>query len=286
MNIEPIESHQHNMAGLFFKAAIKKAQLSADMQLPKTQIVRRAITIDPQHLHGYNECIAWPIATFLPPTYIHVLAFQMQLELMVQADTPFAVIGLVHIENQIDQYRPVRQDELLDISCYLDNLQPHPRGWQFDLVTEAFVGSEQVWRGVSTNLSRCQMSVRKASEAKKVMPMTLLQRLSLPSELGRQYAKYSGDYNPIHLFALSAKLFGFKRQIAHGMWSKARCLAALSNQLPPSFNVQVRFMRPVFLPAEVELHQCVENQQLHFDLTQAGRKSAHLQGVINLDFSE
>ena len=50
---------------------------------------------------------------------------------------------------------------------------------------------------------------------------------SLAKDLGRRYAAISGDYNPIHLGALSAKLFGFKQAIAHGMWSKARCLAAL-----------------------------------------------------------
>ena len=49
----------------------------------------------------------------------------------------------------------------------------------------------------------------------------------LPGDLGRRYAAVSGDHNPIHLYPLTAKAFGFPRQIAHGMWSKARCVAAL-----------------------------------------------------------
>ncbi|NEA19599.1 MaoC/PaaZ C-terminal domain-containing protein, partial [Streptomyces halstedii] len=47
----------------------------------------------------------------------------------------------------------------------------------------------------------------------------------LPGDLGRRYGAVSGDRNPIHLHPLTARLFGFPRHIAHGMWTVARCLA-------------------------------------------------------------
>ena len=56
-------------------------------------------------------------------------------------------------------------------------------------------------------------------------------RWHLPDDLGRRYASVSGDRNPIHMHALTAKAFGFPRAIAHGMWTKARCLAALEPSL-------------------------------------------------------
>lgn len=281
MSIQQIQNKPANIAGLFLKAAIKKGQHSTTMQLPSSRISRQNMRVNPLHFKGYCDCIGWASSQQLPPTYLHVLAFQMQLELMVQADNPFAVVGLVHIENQIEQYRPISIDEHFDIVCSLDNLQPHPRGWQFDLVTQVLIDNQLVWRGVSTNLSRAKSTLRKANQAKIRRPMNVLNQFTLPASLGRQYAKYSGDYNPIHLFALSAKLFGFKQQIAHGMWSKARCLAALSAQLPDAFKVQVQFMRPVFLPTQVELYRCDEEGEQHFELTQAGGKPVHLHGCIS-----
>ncbi|WP_438864232.1 MaoC family dehydratase [Neptunicella sp.] len=281
MSIQQRQDKPAHIAGLFFKAAIKKGQHSATMSLPLSRIHRQNMQITPHHFNGYCDCIGWTSPQQLPPTYLHVLAFQMQLELMVQADNPFAVVGLVHIENQIEQYRPISIDEHFDIVCSLDNLQPHPRGWQFDVVTQVLIDNQLVWRGVSTNLSRAKSSLRKASQAKIHRSMNVLNQFTLPASLGRQYAKYSGDYNPIHLFALSARLFGFKQQIAHGMWSKARCLAALSDQLPDAFKVQVQFMRPVFLPTQVELYHCHDNLNQHFELTQIGRKTVHLQGTIS-----
>ena len=74
----------------------------------------------------------------------------------------------------------------------------------------------------------------------------------LGGDLGRRYAGVSGDRNPIHMHSLTAKPLGFPGAIAHGMWTKARCLAALDSRLPDAFAVDVRFRKPILLPARVE----------------------------------
>ncbi len=74
----------------------------------------------------------------------------------------------------------------------------------------------------------------------------------LGGDLGRRYAGVSGDRNPIHMHSLTAKPLGFPAAIAHGMWTKARCLAALESRLPDAFAVEVRFRKPILLPARVE----------------------------------
>ena len=56
--------------------------------------------------------------------------------------------------------------------------------------------------------------------------------IDVPGDIGRRYAGVSGDPNPIHMYAVTARLFGFKSAIAHGMWSYARVLAALGAQRP------------------------------------------------------
>ncbi|MFD0787986.1 MaoC family dehydratase, partial [Micromonospora azadirachtae] len=73
----------------------------------------------------------------------------------------------------------------------------------------------------------------------------------LTPRVGTDYARVSGDHNPIHTSRLGARLFGFRRPIAHGMWSKARCLAALENRLPDACTVEVTFKLPVPLPSTV-----------------------------------
>ncbi len=99
-------------------------------------------------------------------------------------------------------------------------------------------------------------------------------------DLGRRYAGVSGDRNPIHMHALTAKPLGFPRAIAHGMWTKARCLAALESRLPDAFAVDVRFRKPILLPGRVEFASSAQGDQIDFAVRDAKRGTPHLDGRI------
>ncbi len=100
----------------------------------------------------------------------------------------------------------------------------------------------------------------------------------LDGGLGRRYAAASGDRNPIHMHDLSAKLFGFPRAIAHGMWTKARALAALEGRLPDAYEVDVAFKKPILLPAKVTFGSETAGTTTRF--TVRSRKGApHLDGT-------
>src|SRR5690606_5013640 len=89
----------------------------------------------------------------------------------------------------------------------------------------------------------------------------------LAGNLGRRYASVSGDHNPIHLYPLTAKALGFKRQIAHGMWSKARCIATFETRLADSATVEVEFKKPIFLPGKVAFGSSLVDAGIDFSLT-------------------
>jgi acyl dehydratase len=56
------------------------------------------------------------------------------------------------------------------------------------------------------------------------------------------------------LFAATAKVFGFPRAIAHGLWHKARSLAELEQHLPAAgYELAVRFQQPLLLPGTATL---------------------------------
>ena len=137
----------------------------------------------------------------------------------------------MHVANRITQARPLRVDEKFDLRVHVAYLRDHPRGKQFDMVSEALVRGTSVWTDVSTYLRRGGGSGSGELEGTQgAPPPSAVWRV--PADLGRRYAEVSGDRNPIHLHPLTAKLFGFPTAIAHGMWTKARCLAALEGRLP------------------------------------------------------
>ena len=98
------------------------------------------------------------------------------------------------------------------------------------------------------------------------------------------YAGVSGDLNPIHVHPLSARLFGFPSAIAHGMWTKARCLAALGSELPPAYTVEVAFRKPIRLPATVQFAEADGRGPaagtIAFGVRDAKRGTPHLDGRV------
>jgi len=209
-------------------------------------LLTREVTVDATHLADYAHLCGFTLRDELPPTYPHVLGFPLHMALLAKA--PFSAIGVVHIANRIIQHRPLLLGEDLTITASVRGFEPHRRGRTFDFVTEARVRDELVWQGFATNLKRGEgdESVPKPP-AFDAPPVTAQWRVA--DDLGRRYASVSGDRNPIHLHPITAKALGFPRAIAHGMWTKARCLASL--RLPDAFAVEVRFKQPILLPSKV-----------------------------------
>src|SRR6201986_2915038 len=188
---------------------------------------------------------------------------------MTDPDFPFAPIGLVHIANRITQPRTLHAGERLAIDVWATPVEDHPRGKQFSLLSEVRVGDELVWEEVSTNLRRGGGSENGAAEAPgaelpRAEDLPVVATWTLGGDLGRRYGSVSGDLNPIHMHPLTARLFGFKSAIAHGMWTKARCLGALQAHLPDSFTVEVAFKKPIFLPGEVEFCEATDATGIAF----------------------
>ena len=99
--------------------------------------------------------------------------------------------------------------------------------------------------------------------------------------IGRSYGRVSGDINPIHLSALTAKFLGFKKAIAHGMWTKARALATLMpREAVEQAEVIVEFKTPLFLPARASLWANRGEGESVFEVRNAKGDKPHLRGIV------
>ncbi len=254
-----------------------------DGGLPDLTLVLENVTVDRERLGDYDRVCKFPLRDQLPATYPHMLAFPLQLSLMTDSSFPFSALGLVHIANRIVQHRPIRISQELEIRVWATDLKDHPRGQQFVFRTETRVGDELAWEEDSTYLKRGGGSgdgseKRRNGNEEPQLPVTATWRL--PGDLGRRYGSVSGDMNPIHIHSLSARLFGFPTAIAHGMWTKARCLAALDPRLPEAYTVEVEFKKPILLPATVEFQEQSEATGIRFAVRGAGKGTPHLAGRV------
>jgi acyl dehydratase len=163
----------------------------------------------------------------------------------------------------------------------VEDLEQHPKGRQFHVRAEASAASETVWRSDSTYLRKGGGSgVKSEREESSPEPADPSAVWEVPADIGRRYAKVSGDSNPIHLRRSTAMAMGMSRPIAHGMWTKARCLAALEGELPESFAVDVAFKLPVQLPAKVAFRTWEEGGTRELSLRDHKSGKPHVTGVI------
>jgi acyl dehydratase len=169
-------------------------------------------------------------------------------------------LGLVHLSNQIRQVRPIKKGEKLSLSCCFDQLALHPKGWSFSVKVQFYSGTELVWQSISTNLFRTNHGYVTDTSAKYsagTFTNPIIKTRKLSSNLGRRYAKVSGDFNPIHLSKWSAKLFDFKQHIIHGMWTKSYCISVLQKINPllfvQAFAINTTFKQPLYLPNQINV---------------------------------
>jgi acyl dehydratase len=246
--------------------------------LPEVTLTRHDVPVDAAHAARYAALCGFPHKDTLPLPYPHLLAFGLHMEIMTSGDFPYPAIGTVHLENSITQHRPIAATEALQVTARPANLRPHPKGTVFDMLTTVHSRGELVWEETSTFLRRGkgEESAPAGTSFPEAPPTGTVWKL--PGDLGRRYAAVSGDHNPIHLYPLTAKALGFPRQIAHGMWSMARCVGALENRLPDQVRVDVAFKKPVLLPGSVAFGSRRLDDGYAFSLSSPKSGAPHLAG--------
>lgn len=257
--------------GRTVRAALPQSMTSATPPphtLPELTYRVEDVEVPAATLADYQHLLGEPGTDTLPPGFVHVLGFPLAMALMVRTDFPLPVMGMVHVANTITQRHPLSSQGRLDVRAWAQHLRAHRSGTQVDLVVEVSgeSGPEAAWRGVSTYLAKGRTlpglalaepagrgrGENEGAEGSEDLPVTAQWRLR--ADTGRQYAAISGDRNPIHMSALSAKAFGFPKAIAHGMYTAARALAAVGPARGEAFTWDVRFAKPVLLPGTVALN--------------------------------
>ncbi|CAG7597329.1 MaoC family dehydratase [Actinacidiphila bryophytorum] len=231
---------------------------SAGADLPRERLTRSAVRIDPARLAAYARVCGYPPGGGLrggglPLTYPHILGFPLAARLMAARAFPLPLLGLVHTSVTITSDGALTAGDRPDLAVHATGLRPHRRGTEVTVVTSASLGGAVVWEDRSTYLARHHVPAQEDADPPPPPgpggpALPVVARWPLPAGLGRQHARVSGDYNPIHLSALTARPFGFPRAIVHGMWSVARCAA----QFPAARGISARFHHPVLLPSTVE----------------------------------
>jgi len=246
---------------LFARALFRrKNRLSQAGDMPDLSASWKGIRVDPGHVAAYCEACAQPPSPALPPLYPYLLVSGLHMGLAVHPQFPLPALGLVHVRQHVLLRRPIAMNETLDAIAHIIQSRPVKAGLEFDISSFVSSGNEAVRESLSTYLVRGRFGDPVEQRLHGGIPPLdhpdpAFQTVwDVPSAISWKYARIAQDYNPVHLFSLWARAYGFKSAVAHGMWSAARCLSALP-PLPQRepLRIDIAFKGPIFLGSRVTM---------------------------------
>ena len=278
-------------AALYFGALRGDGKKGVAVQaLPALTFVQPAVKLDVPHLAQYTKVCGFTPAHGVPITYPQLLTFPLVMAFFASDECPWPAMGTVHLANRIVQHQSLHAGDTLRVEVSTGALLAHEKGQIFELDLKILRRDQLLWQATQSLL---RLSVKQPAGAvfgghvRSDLPLSHQADFSASANIGRRYGSVSGDRNPIHLWALSARLFGFRRAIAHGMWTHARALAALLPREPLSqAEVAVDFKTPLFLPARASLwtrHQPQTSSEagVLFEVRNSKGDKPHLRGQLS-----
>lgn len=266
-----------------------KKTFNPSKSIPRFEARISGLRVDQKNLDLFGRVCGVPLnGRGLPPTYPHVMAGALHAQIVTHPEFPLGALGLVHVRNQIRYLSEMPVDGAWDVVVSVEGHREVGAGIEFDILTDFSADGERVWEQTTTAIYR--ITEKKENSKSKAKPhesgaFKALKRSAtwqVREDAGRQYARVSGDYNPIHLQALAARAFGFKRAIATGMWSVARAAAELDEDLPQApFTLNVAFKRPIYLPSRVVFSSWEERGETKFMVESLDGRTLHLDGSVS-----
>lgn len=252
--------------------------------LPEVTLVRPKVCLEEAHVAAYARVCGFCKVHGVPITYPQMLAFPLAMTFFGSKFNPWPAMGTVHLGNCIRQHRHLNVGDEVRVELSTGPLLSHEKGQVYRLDMRVSRGDDLVWEGEQFLLRVGARQPRGEAYVSALVDPTPLSHQAdfvASAGIGRTYGHVSGDINPIHLSAITARVFGFKRAIAHGMWTKAKALATLlPRDVIDQAEVIAEFKTPLYLPSKASLWSSRRDDGALFEVRNAKGDKPHVRGRV------
>ncbi len=210
------------------------------------------------------------------------MAQRAQVALSVDSRFPLPLPGMVHKDNHLVRRGEFTPGVALDFDVRIF-IEAKEEGSLFPQMEVDFLqnGQSIAYCRSGYYLRRQSSGTKKKRAAEVPVENEKEDQWWVPSQAGWQYARVSGDYNPIHLINLFARIAGFPRKIIHGWYSVSRAAAVLQQErTQPIQQIDVEFKKPILIPSKAVFGYRSTDVGQDFQLHSPDRQIIFLNGHI------
>ncbi|MEO0326724.1 MAG: MaoC/PaaZ C-terminal domain-containing protein [Myxococcota bacterium] len=187
----------------------------------------------------------------VPPHLFPQWTFPLQLEAMRSLPFPLGRMLNAGARLEVDEALPM--NEPLQVATRLERVDASPSRVLVECLSETGTALRPAAQRARF---RAILPRRGSGQPKSAIPDDAreLARWTIPVDAGLDFAKLTGDFNPIHWVPSYAKAWGLANVILHGFSTLARTWEGLAHRLAMEPGLlDVRFEQPLVLPAQVGL---------------------------------
>jgi len=282
------------------RGAMARREPEPPLETPrrKPSVERAGITTDARSVERYLRATEGTgIAALrgkdapLPPLYPSTWETAQCVELFAGLDRPLPLGGVVHVESEAFCLRPIHPGDPIRCRVELERAERVSRGIRLTVVARNWNATGQLCaQSTAVFLARSRAPQESAAATGPRLVVDTPERWdelaawTLRGGAGRRFARASGDYNPIHLWAWTARPFGFPRPILHGfctagMVAHALVEGPLGGDPSALRRIRVTFRAPLPLPSRARLWSGEAGAQRWFRVTADRGETVHAEGT-------
>lgn len=250
-------SYGHVLAQFAKKNSAKAIGRAPEASLEPLEYAIDDVVIEAEKLTDYAKVFGTDLTDQVPAVLAHITGFPLQLQAMADEAFPLNTLGMIHLSQDTRYSRAIAAGVPYTYRCTVDRYRKHKQGTTVDVKLVISDAQGELYSATSVYLAKGvqlgQEAAPPRAQATEVAALIPQQQWRLLADAGRQYARLSGDMNPIHLNKLAAKVFGMKGQLAHGMYLAGRALAGREPR-GAGFRYHIDFFSPVLLPSSVSVN--------------------------------
>ncbi len=271
----------------------KKSTLGPPPVTPGDWIEATLPPRDPQLVRDYIRHTGGDVGAYrntLPPHFFPQWGFGLAAQTLV--GLPYPLAKVMNAGCRLEIKRALPANEPLEVKVRLESIDDD--GKRAILTQRVVTGTKSAPEALISDMRvfvplGSRDGKGKPSGAPKVRPTVPLGAdckelafFRLGADAGLDFAKLTGDFNPVHWVPAYAKSFGFRNVILHGFGTMARAIEALNRRqfagaVDRLTSVEVRFTKPLVLPAQVGVYVTSDNRLFVGDAKGGG---AYLEGTF------